>query len=137
MLFSCVFKDWFLKDYRFITILLYLFVFVISGYYNSGVFMHNAEYGIIPFMFLSGISGTLIVISISKYINNKALKFLGTNTLSLMGFHQNVEYMIAYFYGIKKTLLFLSVSFILMLGLSVLFTLAFNIINRLNIKLNN
>lgn len=81
---------------------------------NRLTFLHAPIIGNVFLFLLAGFCGTYFILGISERIHAKLLKYLGNNTLPIMGTHQNIEYLISYFWGTSTSAIFIIVSFLLM-----------------------
>lgn len=64
-----------------------LLLFILSIYFNVKIDLNMRNYGIIILTFCSSISGSLLVINLSKLIkNNSLLIYFGSNSLYMMGY---------------------------------------------------
>lgn len=81
---------------------------------NKPVFLHAAIVGNVVLFFAAGFCGTYFLLGVSEKIHSQFLKYLGKNTLPIMGTHQNIEYLITYFWGTSTSATFIILSFLLM-----------------------
>lgn len=81
---------------------------------NKPVFLHTAIVGNVVVFFVAGYCGTYFILGISEKIHSQFLKYLGKNTLPIMGTHQNIEYLIEYFWGTSTSTVFIVLTFLLM-----------------------
>jgi len=89
-------------------------VWIVSSQLNRLPFPHAAILGNVTLFLLSGFCGTYFVLAISEKAPVKFLKYLGNNTLPIMGIHQNIEYLIVFFWGTSTSAVFILLSFWIM-----------------------
>ena len=89
-------------------------LFCASSIYNDNVFLSASLIGNPILFFLSGLSGFILVHQLSMRLKSYYITDCGKKSLYIMGIHQNIEYLISYFYGISQNSAFLLLSFITM-----------------------
>lgn len=106
-------KNFYLKDRNVSFLILSFVVLCISAIVNTRVELY---YCIIsnPVLFLIGsVSGTYFILNIAKLIENRAMCYVGENTLPILGTHQNVIDLLNYFFGQITTWSFAIFTFII------------------------
>lgn len=77
----------------------------------SAIINHRVElyYCIIsnPILFLAGaVSGTYFLLNVAKFMHNRAVIYIGQNTLPILGTHQNIIDLLNWFFGQVSTIKF-------------------------------
>ena len=114
ILFAYYNKIWFMKTKKRKFVFASAIVFLICSLSNILVFLHIPRIGN-PLMFtLSAIAGTHLILGIAQSSHSWFLNYLGNNTMPILGTHQNIEVVIAYYFGGQPNGMFIGVSFIIM-----------------------
>lgn len=107
-------KSFFLSAKSLISVIITGVIWLLCSQLNQSVFTHAAIIGNPALFLMAGISGTFFVFGISERIHMRFLDYNGANTLPIMGVHQNVEHLIAYFFGTSTSIWFIILSFFIM-----------------------
>lgn len=110
-----LFKSILLQKRHIAIITLIAVLFCASSLYNDNVFLNASIVGN-PLLFLmSGFSGFILVLQLSLRLKTDFFSQFGKKSLYIMGTHQNIEYVIDYFFGSSQNIGFLLLSFSAML----------------------
>ena len=89
-------------------------VWLVCSQLNRTIFLHASIIGNVFLFLLAGLCGTYFILGLAEKVHVNLVKWLGTNTLPIMGTHQNIEYLISYFWGTSTSAAFIILSFLIM-----------------------
>lgn len=114
------YRDYFLAHYDRWLIALFGSLWVLTSQLNAIVFLHIPRLNNVFLFCICGLTGTLLIMGVSNAIHFPYLRILGRYSLVIMGTHQNIEYLIAYFYGIKPSFGYILCAFGVMVGFEII-----------------
>ncbi|MDD7390065.1 MAG: acyltransferase family protein [Lachnospiraceae bacterium] len=109
------------ENYKWKNIIIAFLITLGISYVNGTVNVSHCELGFVVFFLISSISGTFLVLGVSIKVHNDFLLFLGMNTLTIMGIHQRILYLIPRYLPMCRSIIWIFLDMIIVFLIAIPF----------------
>lgn len=109
-------------------------IIIIVSFINDRVDFYYAQISNPVFFLVGSIAGIYFILQLSKLIKSKLLKYIGKNTIIILGTHQNIIELVTWFIGQRMTFVFFVSEFLLVILTDVMLVKIINNVKMWIIK---